>query len=354
MKRVRQPQPWLAPLGRLYLAGSALKNALYDRGVWRPRRVAVPVICVGNLTAGGTGKTPAVAWLVNSLTARGHRVAVVSRGYGGHPPHQPLEVWTDGTLRCDAAQAGDEAVWLAQEARPFAVVVGADRVRAAQRAVELGAGVIVLDDGYQHRRLHRDLDLLLVDAEDPWGGGRGLPAGLLRESPRGAKRATIVIVTRAHQAQLQAEPPLPAALWPSPLRDVLSHRPLVLAAQHAPGDWIDAEGAAHPARELAGQRLYWVSGIAKPHSFTALLERLGARLVGGRAFPDHHAWMPVELAALQAEARSLGADRLITTAKDAARWPADVSRPDRLTVRFLVHGDALALQRIERVIAGAR
>ncbi len=354
MKQARQPQPWLAPLGGLYLAGSALKNALYDRGVWRPQHVAAPVICIGNLTAGGTGKTPAVAWLVESLTARGHRVAVVSRGYGGHPPHQPLDVWTDGTQRCDATQAGDEAVWLAREAKPFAVVVGADRVRAAQRAVELGASVIVLDDGYQHRRLYRDLDLLLVDTEDPLGGGRGLPAGLLRESAVGAKRAAIVIVTRARQAQLAAEPPLPATLWPSPLRDVLTHQPLVLAAQHAARNWIDANGAVHPPHDLAGQSLYWVSGIAQPQSFTALLEQLGARLVGGRAFPDHHAWMPTELIALQVEAQTLGADRLITTAKDAARWPAGVSPPDLLTVRFLVRGDALALQQIERAIAGTR
>ncbi len=354
MTAARKPLPWLAPLGRLYLSGSALKNVLYDRKVWRPQRVTRPVICVGNLTAGGTGKTPAVAWLVEALTARGHRVAVVSRGYGGRPPQQPLDVWTDQILRCDAKQAGDEAVWIAQAVRPFAVIVGVDRVRAAQRAESLGATVIVLDDGFQHRRLHRDLDLLLVDAVDPLGGGRGLPAGSLRESPQGARRAAIVIVTRASQAQFAAGPPLPPELWPAQLRDRLSHGPLVLAAQHAPQHWIDSHGATHPAHELAGQRVYWACGIAHPDAFTNLLRQLGADLVGGRPFADHHPFMPNEVTALQDEAARVGATQLITTAKDAARWPATLTPPGVLTIRFDVHGEALALQRVERVIATAR
>lgn len=338
---------WLAPLGALYLSVSGARQRLYDRGRLAAHRVAVPVIGVGNLTAGGTGKTPAVQWIAAQLGASGQRVAIVARGYGGRPPYVPLTVYAAGRLQSDAAAAGDEPILHAQRVQPHLVIVDPDRVRAAQRAIELGAQVIVLDDGFQHRRLARDVDLVLLDATDPLGGAQGLPSGFLREPARGLRRADVVIFTRAPQSWLAAPMPLAASYWPAAVSRWLDPaRQLILAAAHIPSNPIDPSGAAVSLAALRGRRLYWVSGIAAPDSFVQALDQLGVALTGGRAFADHHRFSAAQATALQRAALASGAEALIVTGKDRVRWPEAGGAVWSLDVTFAPRGESLLLARI--------
>ena len=298
----------------MFGAVSGLRGAFYDRG-WLPReRVDAPVISVGNLTAGGTGKTPMVAWLARELIRRGLRPGIVSRGYrkrgqgaetGAGPNDEALEL---------AAALGD----VPHEQNP-------DRAEAA-RALLGAVDVIVLDDGFQHRRLARDLDLVLVDATRPWGlaaadGGEPvralLPRGLLREHPGALARADALCLTRCDQvaaAQLDAlERELERSAPGVPLLRA-EHRPVRLR-EVGPG------GAVLGLETLAGASVRLVSGIGHPAAFEATVAGLGATVVEHRRFPDHHAYTAEQARALLADPEGTRA-RLITTAKDAVKLGA--------------------------------
>ena len=307
----------LLPPSWLWLAAVSLRNRRYDRPE-NVLRAPVPVVSVGNLTVGGTGKTPLVAWVAQRLLALGRRPAIVSRGYGGSAGLGPVIVSRgDGPL-CDASLAGDEPWWLASRLPGARVVVGSDRLGAAVAAASAGADVVVLDDGYQHRRLARDLDLVLLDSTDPFGGGRMLPAGRLREPIGALRRAHVVLITRS--APGQARPDIE--------REVRRHNPTarILLAGHRPIGFVDAAG--HPA--TAPRRVLAFCGIADPRGFRLDLEREGLEVVGFRSFRDHHAYRPGELAAMRALAQRAEAT-LVTTEKDLARLgalrPNDTVRP---------------------------
>lgn len=301
--------PWLraalVPPSWLWLAAVSLRNRRYDR----PENVEhapVPVISVGNLTVGGTGKTPVVAWVAERLLELGRRPAIVSRGYGGRAGRGPVLVSRGAGPLCDARLAGDEPWWLARRLAGAQVFVGSDRVSAARAAARNGADVAVLDDGYQHRRLGRDLDVLLLDSKDPFGGGRLMPAGRLREPLSALGRAHVVLLTRS----------APGEAWPGLERRIRLHNPTarVLTAGHRTIGFVDAAGrtAAPPRRAVA------FCGIGAPQAFRADLERLGVEIASFRAFRDHHAYRPRELEALLALARRAEAT-LVTTEKDLAR-----------------------------------
>ena len=295
------PAPWLSVASLLYGAGVALRGGLYDRGLLRPSRVeGLRVLSVGNLAVGGTGKTPAVAWLASRLVVSGEKVAVLSRGYG-RSERRPLRVEATHSAR----EVGDEPLLLARALPGVPVYVGADRVALARWAHREGAAWAVLDDGFQHRRLARDVDLLVVDASSPLGNGRLLPAGPLRESPGAARRATAVWLRCE-----RADAPVPAPF---------SHLP-VIRARHAPDAVREGEGARHPLGVLAGTRVLAFAGLARPWGFFSSLSELGAEVVEARVFPDHHAFTGPELAQLARDALRLGA-RCVTTAKDAVRLP---------------------------------
>lgn len=281
----------LAPLGWLWAAATARRLA---RG---PRvRAGIPVICVGNLTVGGSGKTPTVIALVQRLQARGVAVHVLSRGHGGSL-EGPVRV---EERRHGAAEVGDEPLLLAA----FAPVwVARDRAAGARAAVAAGARALVMDDGLQNPGLHQDLALLVVDAGFGFGNGRVLPAGPLREPvAAGLARADLVLAIGA--------PPERAALaaaWPA-----LGQRPLIA-------------GALRPLQtgmDWTGLRALAFAGIGRPEKFFASLRALGAILVATRSFDDHAAYPPRLLARLAAEAAAAGA-QLVTTEKDAARLPPD-------------------------------
>jgi tetraacyldisaccharide 4'-kinase len=273
------------------------------------------VVSVGNLVAGGTGKTPLTAWLAGAFQARGRRVVIVSRGYRGRRREKLALVWEGGRLLADASAAGDEPVLLGRLVPGATVVVGADRVLAARWAVEEhGAEIVLLDDGFQHRRLARDCDVVLLSAADPFGGNRGLPAGLLREGPAEA-------LARAHLLVLSGSSAPDPALEDR-LRSLAPGRPL-FRERHEPTALVELDGSLHGSPGLlAGRAVFAVAGLARPAALRETLEELGARVVGHRDLPDHHAFRPGEEATLHEEARRAGAETLVLTEKDAVRWRA--------------------------------
>lgn len=294
----------LAGLARMGLAGAAafygaavaVRNARYDRGGRLVHHAGVPVVSVGNLTLGGTGKTPMVEWVARWYRAQGVRVTILSRGYGG------------------AEGLNDEGRVLDENLPDVPHLQGADRVALARVAVEeLESELLVLDDGFQHRRLARALDLVLLDALDPFGLGRLFPRGLLREPVRSLRRAGVVVLSRADlvAAEDRAAIRREAERRAGPLRWV--------EARHAPRSLINADGPPAPVSDLAGKAMAAFCGIGNPEAFRRTVEALGARVADFRAFADHHAYTAADVSALAAWARGLGADLALTTQKDLVK-----------------------------------
>ncbi len=299
------------------------RNRYYDRPA-SVRRAPTPVLSVGNLTVGGTGKTPMVGWLVGQLLALGSKPAIVSRGYGGTAGRGPRIVSEGRGPLCDAAQCGDEPYLLARSLAGVPIVVGSDRWAAATAAARMGIDVVVLDDGFQHRALARDLDLVLLDAGDPFGGSRLLPAGLLREPLCSLRRADLVLITRS----------LPGESHDTIERVVRQHNreAPVLRAGHRRIGFFDAAGRAAqpPARVVA------FCGIGNPSSFRSDLESEGVEIVGFEAQRDHHPYRAAEVRRLQSLAASRDAVP-VTTEKDRVRLPEEVNGgdgPPILTLRI--------------------
>ena len=303
-------RPWLAPLGALYGAGAAARAWLHRRGLLSRSRLEGPVVSVGNLGLGGTGKTPVVARLAAMLQEAGFPVSILSRGYGGSFHGEALLVSDGERVLADAAEAGDEPVMLAR-ALPGVVVAVGPRRDAAGRAVEarFGPRVHVLDDGFQHLRLHRDLDLLCLDA--PPRAGRPIPAGRLREWPAAAARADIVLCT--------GEAP---CAGPEAGRTFRVRRRIE--------GFFTRDGRPQPAP----RRPFLLAGIARPERFEADVRSQAADVAGSRFFPDHHRFRADELLGALEQARSRGADAVVTTAKDEVRLPEGEWDPPVLVLRI--------------------
>jgi len=310
----------LAPFSALYGAVVRARLALYRAGALAARGVGAPVVSVGNLTAGGTGKTPLVGWLARALAVEGRRVCVLTRGYGRADARRRVVVSDGGRLLADAREGGDEPRLLAEQLLGAAAVISdADRVAAARWAREvLASDAFVLDDGFQHLRIARDLDVVTLDATDPWGGGRLLPAGRLREPRAGLSRAGCVVITRADLAADLAGLRAEAARLTGGRAPVLTSRLRTLRVR-------PLAGAAGP-EELEGGAVTQPSAafcaVGNPRAFFAHLRGDGHELSHVRAFPDHHAYTQSDLDALTREAESRGARRLLTTAKDAVKLRA--------------------------------
>lgn len=299
----------LVPPALMYGLGARGRNFLYDHGWRRPRRVRSAVVSVGNLTVGGTGKTPVVIWIAGELERLGFRVGVLSRGYGRRSRGVRL-VADGGKCLIDVAEAGDEPALVGRRIRGV-VVVGERRAAAAKIAEERGAQVLVMDDGFQHRALARDFDLLLLDRHRPFANGWTLPAGPLREPGGHALRAHAMLVVdrstgtqgiddRGTAEMRSAIPCFRAALTP---------RALVVPD----GDeWIEK-----PLAELAGRRVMAVSGVANPDAFYEMLRRWGAQIVGVLQFPDHHWYDAADWRTITTAARA--ADLVVTTEKDLVK-----------------------------------
>jgi tetraacyldisaccharide 4'-kinase len=313
----------LAPAAALWTLAARLRRRLT-----RPARAAIPVICVGNLTAGGAGKTPVVIALLGLLAERGARPAAVSRGHGG-TARGPLRV---DPARDRAAQVGDEPLLLAAFAPAW---VARDRAAGVAAAAAAGATVAVLDDGFQNPRLAKDLSLLVVDAGAGFGNGRVIPAGPLREPVAdGLARAAAVALIGE-----DAEAARTLAAWPA-----LGALP-VLRARLRP---------LPTGLPLAGERVVAFAGIGRPEKFFDTLRALGARLAAAHAFADHAPYAPRVLRRMAAEARAADA-LLVTTEKDAVRLPA-AFRPQVMAVpvRLVFDDPAAVAALLDRVAPAGR
>jgi len=288
------------------------RDWLYARGVLRSRALGVPVVSVGNLTVGGTGKTPAVELAVRTLIDLGHRPAVVSRGYGRRGGG--IQIVADATsIHLDAEEGGDEPFLLARRLPGVPVVVGAHRYEAARRATDrFGVSVIVLDDGFQHRTLVKDLEIVMARAHAPWGNGRLLPGGPLREPLAALARAHLIVVTGARRPADVGEV----------AADARAHAPdvPVIAARHVPTEcWEAGTSRRLAADALRGLKLFAFAGIGSPDGFRQTLEETGAVEAGFARFADHHRYTVEELTDLERHASAASAVGLVTTEKDWAR-----------------------------------
>jgi tetraacyldisaccharide 4'-kinase len=338
----------MAALG--YGAGVRLRNAAYDLGLLRIGRLPCGVVCVGNLTAGGTGKTPTVIMLGRRLTDGGRKVTVLLRGYGR--AGSGVEVVSDGRDLClDWWRAGDEALLLGKRLPGVPIVVGGDRLAAGRLAVQrFGSDTLLLDDGFQHRRLHRDLDLVMLDATDPFGGGRLLPRGLLREPAAALRRAHAIILSRTDQvAEIAGIRRRLEQMIPDVPHILTRHRPSGL--NELPG------GDERSLESLRGRRVLAVSGIANPRGFHRTLADLGAILPMMLTFPDHHPYGAADLLRVEGAAREAGAELIVTTEKDAVRMPAGMASLPILALRVdleITEGAETLERLLMRAVGGIR
>ncbi|MBX3435114.1 MAG: tetraacyldisaccharide 4'-kinase [Pirellulales bacterium] len=273
------------------------RNRRFDAAAVEIIRLPVPVASIGNLTVGGTGKTPLVEWVARQLRSRGVRVTILSRGY-----------------RAGADGRNDEALELELALPDVPHLQNADRAASAAVAVEeLAAQLLVLDDGFQHRRLARDLDVVLLDASEPFGFDRLLPAGTLREPIEGLRRADAVILSRADMLDEPARAAVRrrvAALAPDALWGEVRHRPAAL---------VDSLGERDPLAKLERQRFVAFCGIGNPAGFRHTLQTLGGELAELREFPDHHEFTRADVESLAAWAQTSSATTVLCTRKDLVK-----------------------------------
>lgn len=305
---------------------------LYKSRIFRSRSLGCLVVVVGNLTVGGTGKTPIVEKFARSLTARGRKVAILSRGYKGkkvsiykriwrgitHAPVPPPKVVSDGScVLLDSEIAGDEPYMLAKNLPGVVVLVDKDRVKAGRYAIEVfGVDTLILDDGFQYLRLKGRLNLLLIDKTNPFGNGRALPRGILREPIKHLKRASYIFLTKSDgQPDLELE------------ETIRKHHPSVeiIECNHEPQYLESVEtGEKLKLSKLRGLRVAAFSAIASPEGFENSLRGYGGELLFAKRFLDHHRFSHDELYEFFKKARAQNVDMIITTEKDAVRVPADM------------------------------
>ncbi|HEV2418912.1 MAG TPA: tetraacyldisaccharide 4'-kinase [Terriglobia bacterium] len=309
-------RPLLAPLAAVYGCASSARAAAYQRGWIKAARLSRPVISVGNLTAGGTGKTPLVALIARMLLHRGLKPVILTRGYG-RAPGPALIALDPATERSpDPRQAGDEPALLAADLPEVPIVISASRIQTGRYAEEhYQPDAHLLDDGFQHQQLARRLDIVALDATQPLSDRALIPAGRQRERCAALKRAHIIVLTRVEQVDLTA-PIERQARAINPLAPIF-HSRTELAG------WLSvADGRRLPPGFLAGRRGYAFCGIGNPDAFFHNLGRWGITLAGKKAFHDHHVYRDSEIARLVIAARETKAT-LVTTAKDVMNLPAD-------------------------------
>ena len=295
-----------------YRMALAARDLAYRGGVLRTGRLPCPVISVGNITLGGSGKTPMVELIVRALKELGVGPAVVSRGYGRDT--RGVHVVADQqSLKLGPRAAGDEPFMLAERLPGVAVVVGENRLEAGRVAVErCGATAIVLDDGFQHRTLEKDLEILVLNGRAPWGNARLFPRGMLREPLPALARADLIAITN---------PPSEAALEAvtGTIRRHNERAPLLVSSYEVVEVQDAREAKPALAGALAGRRLLAFAGLGSPQSFADTLDAMGVRRAGLMEYPDHHWFAQSDLDELGQQSRAVGAEGLITTEKDWAR-----------------------------------
>jgi tetraacyldisaccharide 4'-kinase len=302
----------LSVLSLLYRSIIRLRQTLYQYGLLRSEKPACKVISVGNITLGGTGKTPMVIALAGLLSQKQKRPAVISRGYGRKDDSAVLIVSDGSSVLVDTLTGGDEPVLIGSKLSGVPVVVGKNRREASQFAVQrFGADLVILDDGFQHLKLKRDVDIVLIDAADPFGNGKLFPSGILREPVVSLRRAHAVVLTRADAADAVES-------LRERIRQVTA-APVFTSHERA-ADLIDTSTRdVKPLSVLRGTRMLAFSGIARPLSFAALLRSLGGVIAAECVYPDHHEYSKTDLAAIFQKAADERVSLIVTTEKDAVR-----------------------------------
>ncbi len=327
---LQAPSLWLQTgLAPLWLASQCYRGlarghlASYTWGIRRQRQLPCLVVSIGNLTLGGTGKTPLTMWVARWYQQQGWRVAVLSRGYGAHPGARLRVVSSGHGPLLDWQAAGDEPYLLACALPGVPILIGKDRYRTGRYAYEqFGAQVLILDDGFQHHALQRDLDIVLIDASNPFGSGTLFPRGILRESLRALQRADAIVLTRVEMAGA-ALPTLCQQIrrWNS--QQPIYRMVTVAETLHRQDTRSTADLATlHQCRGVA------VAVIGNPQAFVSILTQLGAEVVALLVFPDHHPYTQEDWRTIIATVDTQQAGCLVTTEKDAVRlapsWHASV------------------------------
>ena len=304
-----------------------VKLAGYKVGVFKRKKLGCYVISLGNITVGGTGKTPTAQRLARDIRDMGYRVVILNRGYRAKWKGD-VGIVSDGkTLQMDAAQAGDEAFMLAKHLPNVPVLIGPERAVTGQYAIDhFGAEVAILDDGYQHWQLERDMDIVLIDAVNVFGNNYMLPRGTLREPISHMERADVCLLTKVDQAAPGSN---------RYIRDTIekyNDHALIVESIHQPrcfielADWYeDMAAPGIDISEMKGRRVMAVSAIGNPASFEQTLSDIGAVIIESLRFPDHHDYTPEEMADVVDQALRQGAEAIVITEKDAVKVP-DVPR----------------------------
>lgn len=328
----------LAPLALVYGFIQSLRALLYRIGILKSFRLPRPVISIGNITVGGTGKTPVTAHIARLLLDQGYRVAVLSRGYGGSLEGQTVVVSDGATTMLSSRECGDEPFLLASTIPGLMVVIGSDRYAAGMLAMQqLAPDVFLLDDGFQHLRLKRDLNILLLDHNHPFGNGWTLPAGLLREPIRASQRAELVIHTRS---------PLDTTHSP-----IVTVKPFCSARHELSAAIPLSGGASFPLAQLQNKRGVAFAGIADPQAFFDELRTHGLNLAVEMPFPDHVAYDSSHIKSVADAYRASAADYAITTEKDGVKLknlPRELAEKTLLAPLTLTIADSTPLKALLR------
>ena len=299
-------------LSFFYLGVVNLRNWLYDHKIFKEVKLSCPVISVGNISVGGTGKTPCVIMLTQILKKNGFQPAVISRGYGGRSI-SPANIVSDGNkIFLDGETAGDEPYLIAKALQGVPVITGTKRRTTGQVAIDkFGANVLICDDAMQHRQIFRDINLVLLDSKGFHGNYHVLPRGKLREPIKEIRRAGAILLTHAdEEVKIDAK-----------IEELIKTEKIpVFQSIHQPEDIISGDGSVRkPVSELKGKKVSAFCGIANPGSFEKTLLAAGAKTLSFDIFPDHHRYSEKEIEKLKTGFIKSGADYLITTQKDAIR-----------------------------------
>jgi tetraacyldisaccharide 4'-kinase len=303
---------WLA--SGAYRLGAGFRNSLFDLNLKKAGRVGAKVISVGNLTVGGTGKTPMVEWLGRWILQRGYPVVVLSRGYG--------QKETDADGGPVPGAMNDEGLLLQANLDNIHLVLSPDRLRAAETAlqhIEPKPECFIMDDGFQHRSLARDLDILLIDALNPFGYNHVLPRGLLREPMKNMKRADVIMITRADQVEKGELEDLQRQI-----RRRLPDTPVLKAAHKLKSVLQCSDLSPIGSGWLKGKRIYAFCGLGNPEGFRRELDTLGGEVLACEEFPDHHWYSDEDFQGIVKRAKEENADLLLTTQKDAVKFDPEL------------------------------
>ncbi|WP_300358835.1 tetraacyldisaccharide 4'-kinase [Fusobacterium sp.] len=306
-------------LAYIYYFVTSFRNWLFDKGILKIKKLDdVFVICIGNITVGGTGKTPAVQYFAKRLSQEGRKVAVVSRGYRGKRKVEPLIVSDGKNILVSSKESGDEPYSHALNLK-VPVIVGKDRYKACKLAKEVfDVDTIILDDGFQHRKLFRNMDIVLVDATNPFGWEALLPKGTLRESFHpAAKRASEFIITKSDLVPEREVEKLKRFLKGK-------YKKPVSVAKHGISSLCDIEGNAKPLFWVKGKRVLLFSGLANPLNFEKTVISLDPSYIERIDFLDHHSFKEKDIELIKKRAEDMKANYIITTEKDIVKLPKNI------------------------------